>query len=84
MQALLLLASAPLASLVSPRAAARLRYPTVLASRASVRLGPSDEDLFASLRARVGQGSEDKGLQPLGPEEVGADCMGPQDVIDYV
>jgi hypothetical protein len=54
-------------------------------ARAAVRLGlASDDDLFASLRARVDKSSEEKGLRPLGPDEVGADCMGPTDVIDYV
>ena len=43
------------------------------------------QDLFASLRARV-EGTEDKsGMPPpKGPDEVGADCMGPSDVVDYL
>lgn len=46
---------------------------------------PSDDDLFASLRARVSQSeAKDGPPPPLGPDEVGADSMGPQDVVDYI
>ena len=48
----------------------------------------SDDDLMASLRERIQrQESGAKGGAPpipLGPDEVGADSMGPQDVVDYV
>ena len=45
---------------------------------------PSDDDLFASLRARVSQSERKEGPPPpLGPDEVGADSMGPQDVVSH-
>jgi len=45
---------------------------------------PSDDALFASLRSRLSQ-AEDKASAPvpLGPDEVGAEVMGPADVVDY-
>ena len=45
---------------------------------------PSDDELFASLRARVSVADSKTAMPPpLGPDEVGADCMGPTDVIEY-
>ena len=45
----------------------------------------SDEDLFASLRARMDKSEGQAGAPPpLGPDEVGADMMGPNDVVDYL
>jgi len=46
---------------------------------------PSDADLFASLRKRT-ESSPDDASQlppPLGPDEVGAESMGPADVVSY-
>lgn len=40
----------------------------------------ADSDLWASLRARM----ETTEAPPLGVDEVGADCMGPQDVVAYI
>ena len=52
-------------------------------SGASMAL-PSDEDLFSSLRARVSQSEGGSGPPPpLGPDEGGAECMGPSDVVEY-
>lgn len=56
--------------------------------RAAVQRAPSprltsDDDLMASLRSRL-QTDDKSVLRPLGPDEVGADQMGPADVIDYV
>ena len=45
---------------------------------------PSDDELFSSLRARVSQSEGKSGPPPpLGPDEVGAECMGPADVVEY-
>lgn len=45
----------------------------------------SDDELMGSLRARMNKEPDSKGAPPpLGPDEVGADMMGPADVIDYV
>jgi len=45
---------------------------------------PSDADLFASLRARVEKSESKSGMPPpLGPDEVGAESMGPTDVVEY-
>ena len=45
---------------------------------------PSDEDLFASLRKRMSVSEDNAGAPPpLGPDEVGADQMGPSDVVEY-
>jgi len=50
--------------------------------RAAVNMA-SDDDLMASLRARMNK--EGGGAPaPLGPDEVGADQMAAQDVVDYV
>ena len=60
------------------------RVPSTRCASANMLL-PSDDDLFASLRARMEKSENgDKGMPPpLGPDEVGAECMGPQDVVDY-
>jgi hypothetical protein len=42
---------------------------------------PSDEDLFAALRKRTEGG--DDAPPPLGPDDVGADQMGPSEVVEY-
>ena len=44
---------------------------------------PSDADLFASLRKRTETATEEEAPAPLGPDEVGADQMGPSDVVSY-
>ena len=64
-------------------ACARALAPPRRAAVASMAL-PSDDDLFASLRARVSQSeAKDGPPPPVGPDEVGADQMGPQDVVEY-
>jgi len=45
---------------------------------------PSDADLFAALRKRTQKADEDGPPAPLGPDEVGADAMGPQEVVTYI
>ena len=45
----------------------------------------SDEALWASLKARIAVTEESAGAPPpLGIEDIGADCMGPADVVEYV
>ena len=44
----------------------------------------SSQDLFASLRARMDDPAKQGMPPPKGPDEVGADAMGPADVVDYV
>ncbi len=44
---------------------------------------PSDADLFASLRKRTAAQESDAAPAPLGPDEVGADQMGPAEVVSY-
>jgi hypothetical protein len=45
----------------------------------------SDEALWASLKARIAVTEESGGAPPpLGVEDIGADCMGPADVVEYV
>ncbi|KAG8464758.1 hypothetical protein KFE25_010126 [Diacronema lutheri] len=81
--ALLVLAATPTAALCCLRAGAT--RVTLLRARSVVRLAtPSDEDLFASLRARLSNGDDPKALQPLGPDEVSAVSLGPADLIKYV
>jgi len=64
-----------------------LAYGPTLHSPARARVtasAPSDDDLFASLRSRLSQTEDSAALPvPLGPDEIGADAMGPSDVIDY-
>jgi hypothetical protein len=51
--------------------------------RAAAARMAADDDLMASLRARMNK--EGSGAPaPLGPDEVGADQMGPADVVDYI
>ena len=81
-----LVSALQLPSLHAPAAAAirRATAPAMMSSSL-----PSDADLFASLRARVElsnktTASSGTAPRPLGPDEVGADAMGPQDVITYI
>lgn len=72
----------PAASLFRPSTRSFVRP---LRPRAFARLAtPSDEDLFASLRARIEAPAGDKTLRPLGPDEVSAESLGPSDLIKYV
>ena len=51
------------------------------APRAALRMS-SDDDLMASLRARMSnEGSGSSAPAPVGLDDVGADVMGPQDVM---
>ena len=59
------------------------RAPHATRAAAATMVLPSDDDLFASLRARMAASEEKSMPPPLGPDEVGAECMGPQDVVDY-
>jgi hypothetical protein len=45
---------------------------------------PSDADLFAALRQRMAAQESDAAPAPLGPDDVGADQMGPADVVSYI
>lgn len=45
---------------------------------------PSDADLFAALRKRMAAQESDAAPAPLGPDDVGADQMGPADVVSYI
>ena len=67
--------------------ALHMRLPASRMIRAPTTRMVSDDDLMASLRARLStQESGEKGGAPvpLGPDEVGADSMGPMDVVDYI
>ena len=45
----------------------------------------SDEALWASLKARIAVSEDESAAPPpLGIDDVGADCMGPSDVVEYV
>ena len=45
----------------------------------------SDDALWASLKARIAVGEDASAAPPpLGIDDVGADCMGPADVVDHV
>ena len=45
----------------------------------------SDEALWASLKARIAVSEDESAAPPpLGIDDVGADCMGPADVVEYV
>ena len=72
---------------VSLQVASALRFgvrPAVCPALARVRAPAprclDDDDLMASLRARMSTSE----AAPLGIEDVGADAMGPKDVIDYI
>jgi len=59
--------------------------PALSSRRASATMVlPSDDELFAALRARMEQGDSKNGMPPpKGPDEVGADAMGPSDVVEH-
>ena len=63
-----------------------LRWPAAppQAVRAAKLLMTSDEDLMASLKARMENQETSSPPAPLGPDEVGADSMGPNDVVEYI
>ena len=57
------------------------------AARAARAVMISDDELFASLKQRLSQSQEktrDGAPPPLGPDDVGADSMGPTDVVEYI
>lgn len=63
------------------------RAPELPASRVSFpRMSASDDALWASLRQRISSEPQPSGsgLPPLGPDEVGATSMGPNDVVSYI
>ena len=75
---------------VAPVHRAAASRPAARAQRSIQMSLPSDEELFASLRSRIGQaeagGAADSASgapPPVGPDEVAADCMGPSDVVEY-
>ena len=57
-----------------------------LCARRAVTRALSDDDLFAELRARQSgakDASQSGAPPPLGPDDVGADSMGPAEVVEY-
>lgn len=82
---MLMLMLMPCVTGVASRHALAHRRPQVRSTRAAVRCEtPSDSDFFASLRSRVERSASKGEIRPLGPDEVGADSLGPDDVIAFV
>ena len=76
------------ALLASATRVSALRIGTLAAAQQprATALMASDDDLMASLRARMNKESNGNNAAPapLGPDEVGADNLGPKDVVEYI